>query len=165
MTRTIATSRTCGWRTDPLDFLKYIPLGTRDDHYLSLGGTGRPRYEVYHNPDFGGGRADRHHNNDDLLQRYLLHGDLHIGPDLRIFGQIQSGFETGRLGGSRPEIDGDRFDVHRAFLDVASRWGEDESNSLTLGPVARRCPTARVISSTCARVRTSVARSTRRGCC
>src|SRR4051794_10555407 len=82
-------------RTDPLDVLKYIPLGQGDDTYLSLGGTARPRYESYHNPDFGAGPADRHGYNDDLLQRYLLHGDLHLGPSVRFFGQLQSGFETG----------------------------------------------------------------------
>jgi hypothetical protein len=64
----------------------------------------------------------------------MFHGDLHLGPDLRFFGQLQSGFETGRLGGPRPDIDVDRFDVHQAFLDLVMRWGAEETNSLTLRP-------------------------------
>ena len=41
-------------RTDPLDVLKYIPLGDwGDDYYLSIGGTARPRFEFNQNPFFG----------------------------------------------------------------------------------------------------------------
>ena len=43
-------------RTDPLDVLKYIPLGDRDGYYLSLGGTARPRFEFDQNPFFGSAR-------------------------------------------------------------------------------------------------------------
>jgi len=117
-------------RTDPLDFLKYIPLGGRDGAFLSLGGTARPRYESYHNPGFGLGPA----SNDDFLQRYLLHGDLHLGPNLRFFGQLESGFESGRIGGPRPEVDLNRFDAHQGFVDLAWRWGAEDANSLTLRP-------------------------------
>jgi len=121
-------------RTDPMDFLKYIPLGERDDYYLSLGGQARPRFESFHNPDFGGGPANRQGYNNDLVQRYMLHGDLHLGPNVRFFGQLQSGFESGLVGGPRPDVDLDRFDAHQAFLDIVWRWSEDESNSLTLRP-------------------------------
>lgn len=121
-------------RTDPLDVLKYIPLGDRDDRYLSLGGTARPRFEFNQNPFFGSAPSNSHGNNNDLVQRYMLHGDLHLGPNLRFFGQLQSGFETGLIGGPRPDVDVDRFDAHQAFLDLVRRWGEEETNSLTLRP-------------------------------
>ncbi|MBV8431232.1 MAG: alginate export family protein, partial [Solirubrobacterales bacterium] len=121
-------------RTDWLDVLKYIPLGGRDDYYLSLGGTARPRYEFYRNPDFGAAPAAPDGTNNDLLQRYLLHADLHLGPNVRVFGQLQSGFESGLIGGPRPDVDLDRFDAHQGFLDLVWRWGEEEVNSLTLRP-------------------------------
>ncbi|MBV8229107.1 MAG: alginate export family protein [Planctomycetaceae bacterium] len=122
-------------RTDPLDILKYIPLDDwGDDDYLSLGGTARPRFEFNQNPFFGSGPANTHGNNNDLVQRYMLHGDLHLGPNIRLFGQIQSGFENGLIGGPRPDIDVDVFDAHQAFMDLVWRWGQDESNSLTLRP-------------------------------
>ena len=88
-------------RTDWLDVLKYIPLGDRDGYYLSLGGTARPRFEFNQNPFFGSAPANSHGNNNDLVQRYLLHADLHLGPNIRFFGQLQSGFENGLIGGPR----------------------------------------------------------------
>jgi hypothetical protein len=122
-------------RTDPLDILKYIPLDDwGDDYYLSLGGTARPRFEFDQNPFFGSAPANTHGNNNDLVQRYMLHGDLHLGQNLRFFGQLQSGFEHGLIGGPRPDVDVDAFDAHQAFMDVVWRWGEDESDSLTLRP-------------------------------
>lgn len=123
-----------GRRTDPLDVLKYIPLGERSEFYLSLGGTARPRFEFDQNPFFGSAPANSHGNNNDLLQRYMLHGDLHLGPNVRVFGQLQSGFENGLIGGPRPDVDADVFDAHQGFLDLVWRWGEDEANSLTLRP-------------------------------
>jgi hypothetical protein len=91
-------------RTDWLDVLKYIPLDDwGDDYYLSLGGTARPRFEFEQNPFFGSGPANSHGNNNDLVQRYLLHADLHLGPNVRFFGQLQSGFENGLIGGPRPD--------------------------------------------------------------
>jgi hypothetical protein len=121
-------------RTDLLDFLKYIPLGEWDGFYLSLGGTVRPRYEFYRNPDFGAAPANSRGDDNDLLQRYLLHGDLHLGPNLRFFVEFQSGIQNGLVGGPRPDIDVDTFDVHQAFLDYVWQWGEEEENSLTLRP-------------------------------
>jgi hypothetical protein len=121
-------------RTDSLDFLKYIMLGKRDDFYLSLGGTARPRYELNRYADFDAAPANLHGNNNDILQRYLVHADLHLGPSLRFFFELQNGYETGLIGGPRPGIDFDRFDAHQGFVDVAWRWGEEEANSLTLRP-------------------------------
>jgi len=121
-------------RTEPLDALKYIPLGDRAGYYLSLGGTARPRFEFDQNPFFGSAPANRHGNNNDLVQRYMLHADLHLGPKVRFFGQLQSGFEDGLVGGPRPDVDVDDFDAHQAFVDLVGRWGEGDSNSLTLRP-------------------------------
>src|SRR5262245_57187364 len=38
-------------RTDFLDAIKYIPLGHREDWYLTLGGEVRPYYEWFKNED------------------------------------------------------------------------------------------------------------------
>jgi len=102
-------------RTDFWDALKYIPLGNREGWYFSLGGEIRERYEFFHNEEAKSQPADRHGNNSYALQRYLLHGDLHLGARLRFFAQIMSGLEDGRIGGPRPDIDRDIFDVHQAF--------------------------------------------------
>ena len=120
-------------RTDFWDSIKYIPLGAREDWYLSLGGELRERYEFFHNDDFGSGPGDRHGNNDYVLQRYLVHGDLHLGPPLRVFVQFMSGLESGRIGGPRPDIDRNTFDVHQAFLDVVLPLSEKTSLTWRLG--------------------------------
>lgn len=112
-------------RTARLDKLKYIPLG-REDWYLSLGGEVRLRYETYRNAAFGAGAQD---SNGYLLQRYLLHSDWHLGKNLRVFAQLQSGIINDRRGGARP-TDKDVLDVHQAFFDA--KIYSDEKRSLTI---------------------------------
>src|SRR4051794_38688323 len=100
-------------RTDFFDPIKYIPLNSAGDWYLSLGGQARYRYELYNNNNFGSGPQD-----DDgfHLGRFLGHADLHLGPSVRGFFQFKSALEDGRVGGPRP-IDADEFDIQQAFLD------------------------------------------------
>lgn len=120
-------------RTDFWDPIKYIPLGGREDWYLSIGGEVRERYEFYHNEEAGSAPADRHGNNSYALQRYMLHGDLHIGSTIRFFGQIRSGLVNGRIGGPRQDIDEDTFDAHQAFVDVALPIGNGATLTWRVG--------------------------------
>ncbi len=119
--------------TDFWDPIKYVPLFGRDDSYLSLGGEARERFETVHNDSFGLAPANAQGFNSDALQRYMLHGDLHVGPQLRLFGQVFSGQEDGRIGGPRPEIDRDAFDVHQAFVDWVSPLAENDSLTWRVG--------------------------------
>lgn len=116
-------------RTDLWDPLKYVPPRGRDDTYLTLGGETRQWFESFHDDTFGLGPGDRRGNNTYFLQRYLLHGDLRLGPDLRLFGQAVSGFEDGRVGGPRPDIDRNQFDLHQGFVDW--RWPTDGADAVT----------------------------------
>ncbi len=59
----------------------------------------------------------------------MLHADLHLGNRLRFFGQLKSGIEIGRIGGSRPS-DEDGLDMHQAFMDLA--WQSDKKRSAVL---------------------------------
>lgn len=116
-------------RTDFWDPIKYIPFGDQEDWYASFGANFRPRFEFFNNFDFGtlpGG-------NGYLMQRYYLHGDFHFGPDIRFFGQFVSGFENGRTGGPRPDIDVDIFDAHQGFLDLVQHFGEEGTLTWRLG--------------------------------
>src|SRR6266446_1850057 len=62
-------------RTEPLDWLKYIPLSATDSiSYLSAGALTRERVEYFSDPDGGSGPP----GSADLLQRYLIHADLHL---------------------------------------------------------------------------------------
>jgi hypothetical protein len=113
-------------RTDPVDRVKYIPLGSEPGWYVSAGGETRWRYEQVAHPAFGAQTTDR---SGYLLQRHLLHADWHLGAHVRVFTEVQSGIEGGRLGGPRP-TDEDRLDLHQAFVDVT--WGTASRGSLTL---------------------------------
>jgi len=117
-------------RTDFWDAIKYVPVSHREDWYMSFGGFLRERFEILHNGDAGAGPANAHGNNADFLERYLLHDDLHFGPNFRFFGQVVTGLEDGRIGGPRPDIDRNAFDIHQAFADFILSLG-DQKNALT----------------------------------
>jgi hypothetical protein len=113
-------------RTDFWDPIKYIPLWGREDWYLSFGGELRERFEFYHNQNAGAAPANAEGNNSDLIERYYLHADLHLGPYFRFFGQVITGLEDGRIGGPRPDIDRDAFGVHQVFADFVFPLARDK---------------------------------------
>ena len=121
------------YRHDFWDPVKFIPLNNRKDWFLSFGGEIRQRYESYHNPNFGSGPADNRGNNDYLLQRYLLHGDLHLGQRFRFFGQFMASLEDGRIGGPRPEVDQNIFDLHQGVMDFVIPINDKVSTTWRLG--------------------------------
>jgi hypothetical protein len=107
-------------RPSVFDPLKFIALSATKKSYLTLGGEVRQQYEYVRNTDWGEGPED---NNGYLLQRYMGHADLHLGPHVRLFGQLKSGLATGKRGG--PELpDEDRLDLHQAFMDLNARWAQ-----------------------------------------
>jgi hypothetical protein len=121
-------------RPDFWDPIKFIPLWWVDPNYLSFGGEVRERFEFYHNQDAGLPPANAQGNNADFLQRYLLHADFHLSAYFRVFGQIVTGLEDGRIGGPRPDIDRDAFGVHQAFADfVLPLAGEKDTLTARLG--------------------------------
>ncbi len=101
-------------RADLFDPLKYIRLG-RDDRFLSIGGDLRERYEIYHDRDFGTAPAD---HDGYLLQRYMLHADLHLGEAFRVFAQLKAcPVFDGEV--DQDPNDKDELDLHQAFADLA----------------------------------------------
>jgi hypothetical protein len=102
-------------RTDAWDRVKFVPLASDGTIFLSLGGEARPAYERFGNPNFGLSPSDP---DGYLLQRYMLHADVHAGPHFRLWTELNSSLENGRTGGPRPVIDEDKLDLHQAFIDV-----------------------------------------------
>src|SRR5258707_7531689 len=83
-------------RTEPLDVLKYIPLSTTNTNsYLSFGAFIRERVEYFSDPNWGSGPP----GSANLMQRYLIHADLHLGERLRAFTELGSSLEEWRTGG------------------------------------------------------------------
>ena len=101
---------------DPLSLepLEIRPLDAEGDTYLSIGGEIRLQYQVYINQDFG---LEEEDDNGYLLQRYLLHADLHVGTGFRVFGQLQAALVNFVTAGQGPS-DENALDVHQAFFDV-----------------------------------------------
>jgi hypothetical protein len=114
--------------TDFWDPIKYIPLNETGSWYLSIGGEARERYEYFNHSNWGKDPQD----NGYLLQRYFLHGDLHLGENIRFFTQFQSSLEDGRNGEPRP-TDKDELDLHQAFLDVKLDLPNDAALTLRSG--------------------------------
>jgi Alginate export len=101
-------------KSDFVDIVKYLPLDKGGRWYVSLGGEAREKYEYYENYDWGLGPQDP---NGYLLQRYLLSADVHYRDTFRVFAQLMSALEDGRIDGPRP-TDEDVFDLHQGFFDV-----------------------------------------------
>src|SRR5262245_3183869 len=112
-------------RGDPLDRIKYIPLG-REGWYVTVGGEVRLYYESFRNETWGSEPVD---NNGFWLQRLMLHADWHFGERVRVFSQLKSGEIEGRVGGPRPP-DKDNLDVHQLFVDY--HFSTEKLRSLTL---------------------------------
>lgn len=114
-------------RTDPWDAVKFVPLGA--ERFASLGGEARLRYERFENGGFGRDPDDR---SGYLLQRYLLHGDLHLNRDARVFAQLESSRENGRRGGPRAS-DENLLDVNQAFVEWTPYRREEDRATLRFG--------------------------------
>ncbi len=99
-------------KTDSFDSLKYIELDAEGNNWLSIGGQLRERVEAW------SGFAFR--DNDEVfnLHRIFLHGDLHLGPNMRVFGEFINALSTNRdLPGGRRGLDVDSADLLNAFID------------------------------------------------
>ena len=92
--------------------LKYIPLG--DNLWLSLGGEARERLDVTHAARFGIGAQD----DTSVLQRLLVHADLHLGDRARVYVELGEHEAFGKKPPYSPS-DRDRLDVQNAFVDLS----------------------------------------------
>lgn len=109
--------------------LKFVPLNKEKNFYLSFGGEARYEYVDFNNEDWG--RLNIGHNNF-LLQRYDLHADIHLGKTFRVFAQLRSALEDGRVNGARG-IDEDQLNVQNLFLDVNVWQQKDKKITVRAG--------------------------------
>jgi hypothetical protein len=128
-------------RTELLDRIKYIPLSGDGSTYLSIGGEIRERYEAFRNRDWG---ADPPDDNGYLLQRYMLHSDLHFGSRVRFFFQLKSGLASGELTVRPP--DKDKLDVNQGFIDVTLFERSDRQLVVRVGRQEIQFGSSRIVS-------------------
>jgi Alginate export len=90
---------------------KYIPLDANGNAYLTLGMELRFREEAYRNFNWG-----ELPTNGYQWYRALPYADLHLGPNLRLFGQLIGAWVTDKVtvGG----IDETGFEPLQAFADI-----------------------------------------------
>lgn len=117
-------------RTDPFDPLKWVPLNGDGSWYLTLGGELRARYESSRDPIFGLGSPRR---NDYTLLRSFLFADLHLGPHLRGFVELASGFAPGWGAASRRRRRRTSSTCCRASASSSFRWRAANSCSAPAG--------------------------------
>ena len=98
--------------SDPWDIVKYVQLAR--GMFASFGGEARESYERFGNQNFG---LSVPSPNGYLLQRYLLHADVHLGSRLRLWTELNSSFENGRVGGPQPVTEEDKLDLHQGFVE------------------------------------------------
>ncbi len=118
-------------KSDLFDPIKYIPLGSDPDWYLSIGGSFRERYEYFNNVNFSPATAAQDEDGY-YLTRILLHADLHMGKNLRVFVQGKSAMEDDRFGGPRP-VDADEVDIQQLFVDYKFDLGAKDSATVRFG--------------------------------
>lgn len=91
---------------------KFVALDGAGTRYLSLRGEAKTVVEAYDAPRFGIATAPDTY----LLQRLLLHADLHLGTGARVFAQIGAHEAEGKkLPGPADE---DHLDLQQLFLDL-----------------------------------------------
>ncbi len=114
-------------RTDPVDRLKYLPIGpAAADTSLTLGGELRHRYEYYRNDLWGGVPDD-----DDGYHhfRFMLHGDVRVGGRWRGYVELKSGLVADKQAPLKPP-EKDRLDLHQAFIEWRHPLGQNGTTLL-----------------------------------
>lgn len=109
--------------------LKFATLNKEKNLYMSFGGEARYEYVDFNNEDWG--RVNLGHNNF-LLQRNDLHADIHLGKTVRVFAQLRSALQDGRINGPRG-IDEDQLNVQNLFLDAKVWQKEDKKIIIRAG--------------------------------
>ncbi|MEO1080076.1 MAG: alginate export family protein [Pseudomonadota bacterium] len=96
------------------DRLKFTEL--TDSMYLSFGGGIRERLNYYQNDLFG---LTTNNDGNLLLSRLLVHGDLHLNENARLFVEL-GGHYTREDGIAPGPFDEDEVDVTQAFVDLSA---------------------------------------------
>lgn len=102
---------------DFLDHLKYIPINTKGDIYVTLSGEIRLRFNDYSNP----GLVDSEYRLEE--QTRLVGGaDIHIGP-IRFYGELAHGGLSGHNYGVAPSRSRNALVAQQFFGEISGNVG------------------------------------------
>src|SRR5438874_3076399 len=114
------------------DRLKFIPLSSDQNVWLTLGGQARERGEYLRQFLFGSSEPKQ--SDGYLLSRYRLSADLHVTRYVRLFAEGRSAFALDReLVGGRTTSFVDELDLMNGFADVVIPLGQPASVTLRGG--------------------------------
>lgn len=105
-------------RDDALDRLKFLPLDEDDDVYLTLSGETRLRMNITTNPNL---RETPHQRQD--IRRLVGGADLHVGPHLRLYGEVAHGGLTGINLGAPPATLRNNLVLQQYFAEASAKLG------------------------------------------
>ncbi|MDW3646765.1 MAG: alginate export family protein [Bacteroidia bacterium] len=98
------------------EHLKYMPLSKDKQASISIGGELREQYQLFRNINFGDLRPGvEEDKNGHLWHRFMLHADVRLGEQWRLFTQINSTFAFNKPD-LTPQIDEDPLALHQAFI-------------------------------------------------
>jgi hypothetical protein len=121
-------------RTGAIDSFKYIPLNESGNATVSFGGEYRVRYENISAPFFG---LRQPGHDDFVIQRALLHADLHLGDRKefhgRAFVQLLSGLVWGEEF-AKPGNQDNALDIQQGFGELV--WGDNRASAINAGGTA-----------------------------
>jgi hypothetical protein len=106
---------------------KYMPLDASGDVYLTLGQEFRLREEAYWNFNWGEVPIDNYQ-----WYRFMPYADLHLGPNLRLFGQLAGAWAAGKETGDTG-VDETGFDLLQGFVEVKLPLEDDADLTLRGG--------------------------------
>src|SRR5579862_2347772 len=112
-------------RQDFWDRIKFIPLRSKEEWYLTISGEVRELREQIGNDNWG----QAPFWNAYLNERYMLGFDVHYGNHVRTFVELKSGLNSYRIGGPRP-IDEKKLDFQAAFLEVGTSSAQNSISVL-----------------------------------
>ena len=121
--------------------LKYIPVSSAGNSYLTLGGELRYEYGGKINEDWISGQGF----NSSFLQRYAVYADLHTGKHLRFFAQLNSALEDGSKYGPAP-VDEDQLNVQNLFAELTVLKTKEQSLGVRVGRQELNYGSGRLIS-------------------
>ena len=97
-----------------INHLKAISLNKSKSIYISLGGEYRPRFEYIDNKNWS---AANEADEKFYSQRLMFHTDVHLGKNVRLFGQIHHGLVSKK----EPQYtQSDKLDLHQGFIEISA---------------------------------------------
>lgn len=91
-------------------------------NFISFGGEVREQFQLYNNINFGDvPQTYKKSNAHQLNHRFMLHSNIELGTDFRVFIQFNNTLRYLNENPAVPEIDENQLSLHQAFASIKLR--------------------------------------------